>query len=70
MRFRFSVAGNASAGRALATRLELCSTAAEAVAAARRFRAEGCPKVQVADMRTNEPCDEAGLERAAVAEGD
>lgn len=53
----------------MAARLELCSTASEAVAATQRFRAEGCLKVQVADMRTNEPCDEAGLERAAEAEG-
>lgn len=64
---RYSVAGSEPGDGGMKVHLELCKTASGAIATARRFRADGSLKVQITDMRTNKPCDEADLERAAAA---
>ncbi len=49
--------------------LQMCETASQAIAVARRFRGEGCLKVQITDIRTGELCDEAALGSTVKAVG-
>ena len=58
-----------TAGRVMGSHVEYRRKAADAVATARRLRAEGYLNVEITDTSTGEPCDEASLERAARAEG-
>lgn len=64
---RYSMAGSEPADRAMEVRLQVYETALQAMAAVRRFRGEGCLKVQITDIGTGELCDEAVLESAVKA---
>lgn len=65
----YSVAGSEPADRAMKVHLQMCETASQAIAVARRFRGEGCLKVQITDIRTGELCDEAALGSTVKAVG-
>ena len=70
MRYRITGERNTdeTGGRVSGTRVDVADKASEALAKARRFRADGFLAVVVVDRTTDEACDEAGLERAAEAE--
>ena len=58
-----------AAGRLMGSHTEFLDEAAEALSSARRLCDEGYLNVEITDTTTGEWCDEAGLERAAGAEG-
>ena len=58
-----------AAGRLMGRHAEFLDKAAEALSSARRLCDEGYLNVEITDTTTGDWCDEAGLERAAGAEG-
>ena len=61
--------GDQPADRTAETHVALRDAAAGAIAMAHRLRGEGYLNVRITDTTTDEPCEEADLERAAQTEG-